>query len=265
MACSVSVCSGSSPRFAPPPQHPRGRPVRVQRQHHRAVEELADHEVAPAAHRRRDRQPAPDGEGLLPPDVAGRGVERRDRGRVPDDELPRPARVDDDRRRVAGLGVVLQRPPHLFPGGLVESGDLGVGLAPEHHDQQVALDERRLRHAVDGHGDAELGLGVDAPDEVAGRGVEARQHARRPENVDAAAFHRGGGAGSGRELEVDVAVGGRPLLRPQQVAGLLVEDDEPLVAVHGAAARRLRVVEDEDAPVGHRRPRENRRARGPAT
>ena len=241
---------------APPPQHPRRRPVRVEGQHHRAVEELADHEVAPAAHRRGDRQSAPALEGLLPVDVAGRGVERGDRRRVPDDQLPRAPCVDHDRRCVAGLGRVLKGPPHFFAGGLVEGGDLRVGLAPEHHDEQIALDERRLRHAEDGHRNAVLGRGVDAPDEVAGRGVEARQHARRPEDVDALPVHRGRRPRARRELEVDVAVGGRPLSRPQPLARLLVENHEPLVPVHGAAARGLRVVEDVDAPAGHRRPRE---------
>ena len=55
-----------------------------------------------------------------------------------------------------------------------------------------------------------------------------------------------------RELDVDVPVGGGPLRLPELGAGPLVERQQPLVAVHGPAARGLLIVENEDPSVRHR-------------
>ena len=119
-----------------------------------------------------------------------------------------------------------------------------------------------MRDAVDRHGDAVVGHGVESPDQIAGGGVEARQHAGRSEDVDAVAVNGRRGPGAGGEHRHDVAVGGRPFARPEDRTGLLVERHESFLAVHRAATRRLLVVEDEDASVGDGRSGEASAHRG---
>ena len=85
------------------PEHSRRGTIVVERHHHRPGAELADEEIPAAVHRRADRQPAGVPELLLPVGLACLGIEGHQGGRVPEDQLSRAARVDDNRRRVAGF------------------------------------------------------------------------------------------------------------------------------------------------------------------
>ena len=194
------------------------------------------------------RHVGPPLERLLPVDLAGLGVERGEAARMPDDELPGPARLDDQGLVVAHLRPRLEGAPHLVAGVLVERHHEGVGLAADQEDDAVAVHERRARRAPDGNAGVVLGDGVLLPDHRPGRRLQAQDAPGRPRHVDPVAVDGGGGAGAGGVGEHEHPVGGGPLVRPEHLAGLLVEREQPLGAVHRPRLG-LDVVEHEDAAV----------------
>ena len=112
------------------------------------------------------------------------------RPRVPDDELPRPADLEDHRRTVADLVMGRRRllghrqaAPDLLTGVLVE-GDGDAPLAPDERDQLVTVDQRV--GGVTPHRNAGVVvLGqVLGPNRLAVVGVQADEVAHRAEGPD---------------------------------------------------------------------------------
>ena len=237
------------------PQHRRGRPIRVEPHHHRAVVELRDQQVAAAPHRGRDRHAGAHLPFLLPVDRAGLRIERDERRRVPDDELPRAARLVDDRLAVAHLPDHVDRAPELLAGPLVEGDDQRVRLAADDGDQPVAVDQRRARGAPGRDAGVVLGDVVLAPDHVAGLDVETEQAAGGAGDVDPVTVDGRRGPRAAGVRNHQHAVGGPPLAGPENLAGLLVERHDALGAVERPRLRILQPVEHEHAAVGDGRTR----------
>ena len=184
---------------------------------------------------------------------------------MPDDELTHAARLVDDRLRVAHLGLDLDRPPQLVAGALVEGDDQRVRLAADHRQEAVAVDQRGADDAPHRDARAVLRHVVLPPQHRAGLDVEAEQPPGGADDVDAVAVDGRGRPGTDRVAHRQHAVGRRPLVGPQHVAGLLVEGEHPLDAVEGARLRIFPPIGDEHPAVGDggtRVPRANRRAPG---
>ena len=252
-AWSPSVLAGHLAAALAAPQQGRVGPVLVELHHHRAAVELRHQQVVVADHGGGDGHAGPGLPLLVPVDLPGLGVQRHQGRRVPDDELPRPAGLDDDGLAVAHLADDVEGTPDLLAGPLVPRHDEAAGLAADHRDQPVAVDDGRAGHPPGGDEAVVVGDVVLLPQDVAGLDVEAVEVAGGADHVDAVAVDGRGGARADGVREHQHAVGGGPLLHPQHLAGLLVEGEGPLGAVHRPRLGVLGPVGDEDAPVGHRR------------
>ena len=188
-----------------------------------------------------------DAEGVLPVGLAGARVERGYGPGMPDDELGPAADLDQQRGVVAGLPVRGKGAPALLAGDLVKSHDLGIGLASDQGDEQVAVDQGRAGDAPGGDFGVVVGDVVLAPEELAGGGADTGERTGGAEHIDAVAVD--GGRGAGAIVVGHAAVVGRPFERPEKFARGFVEGER---ALGSAAALAVDDVGDEDPSAGDR-------------
>src|SRR5437588_649115 len=75
--------------------------------------------------------------------------------------------------------------PRSFAIGRVEGNQARVGLAADHHDEQVVFQDGRAADAEEGWGDFPIGGGVTLPNNFAGFKIEAEELAFRSEGITA--------------------------------------------------------------------------------
>ena len=191
--------------------------------------------------------------------TTGLRIERgQSRGR-PDDQLPCAARLDDNRRAVARIGLV-KRTPQRLAGVPVKSDHAGIGTSTGEENDLLAVDERR------GAGPPDVDLGAEIldaalrPDHVAALRVETEEVAHRSERPDLSVRDRRRRAWPHRVADL---VTTWPLVSPERLTALRVETVEALLALHALTRERvLRIalalfqntVGDEHATIGHGRP-----------
>src|SRR5688572_15623707 len=107
---------------------------------------------------------------------------------MPDDELPLAAKRVDHRRGVADGGVV-EGPPELPAGELVEADDQGSIAAARHDDELLAVDKRRRGHAPGRQLRAIVLRQILLPNYFAVSGLQADQMTNRPQSIDKLAIN----------------------------------------------------------------------------
>ena len=128
-----------------------------------------------------------------------------------------------NRHRRGVSGLVVRGGPEQFPGLPIEGGEPGVP-PPRRHQHPVAEHQRRLADPPTDVPPAGLPEQVHGPDHLAAGGVERRELAARPEDMDAPGDHRRRRPRSvAAAVAVALAVRGRP--EPGARGG--VECDDP--------------------------------------
>ena len=158
----------------------------------------------------------------------------------------------DDRLRVAHLRGDRQRAPDLVAGAFVEGHDERIRLAADDRDQTIPVDERGARDTPRRHAGVVVLDVALAPEEFAGLDVETGEHAGRADDIHPVAIDGRRGARPHSEGSHQHPIGGGPLVRPEHLAGLLIERQDALGPIHRARLRIRCPIGDEDAPVGHR-------------
>ena len=118
---------------------------------------------------------------MLPVELAGLRIEADDALARDADEHTLPRLLDHDRRGIRNR--VVQGPPALLAGDLVERHDGGAVLAADVHDHQIAFDQRRAGDPPDWDLGAVFLPAIVLPEQLAGSGLEAVQVAHRAQGV----------------------------------------------------------------------------------
>ena len=216
------------------PEHGRLGAIGAEPHHHRPTIELRHEQVISTSGRCGDRHAFSHFPGLVPVHRAGFRVEGRQSGWLPNDQLSGAARLVDARLAVAHLGGDLDRAPDLLAGVLVERHHERIGLATHQRNQTVSVDQGCARDAPGGHAGVVVRDVVLLPDERPGLHVQAEQPAGRADHIDTIPVHGRCGPWSHRVGEHEHPVGCRPLVGPEQLAGLFVQHHQPLGAIHRA-------------------------------
>ena len=167
--------------------------LRLQAQGGAAVSNGAGKEAVADADRRRGAFEQLVLERERPVRLAIRRVDRSESLAGKDDELPRRSITNQDRRGVTGR--VIQALPDDSALCGIES-DYGCALRTNVEIDAAGIDQRRTRSAKDEPGRGEFLAGVDLPEDLPVRTVEAAQHAGDAERVDLAIGHGRRGAGA---------------------------------------------------------------------